>query len=432
MKQGCLWLVVVLLVCLFVGCDTQKAVPDTDNPIDAVLMQDGQCLYTIVRSADASESLVRAMIDFNKAINTKTGTTLPISTDSDAPADGAKEILIGDTNRPETAAVREQLPKNGYAVTIQNDQVVILGTDDYALMLGLHAFYDNVVRNQEQAGYLSMSADDIAIHPVDENILLSDVITMGGKVQTECEYRFAIELPNEELQTTYHVAQGAASDGTFGYFLQRNADDSGTVIAKYRMEDAALVATSSVLALGHGNGMAYDPKRDCLLVTDGIRQTNVLWFVDPDTLTVTETIKLPKTAQGIAVHPSTGDYVIHTRNDFWVLDGDFQVKTSCSRKNVESSYGTQSVWADERYIYFPMSGKKSKGKTDCILEVYDWDGNYVTRVTVPVAEEIEALFMANGRYYANFNRTGDSVDEVYELTKFSLASFVVKDRIDEQ
>ncbi len=423
MKVRYLWLVVVLLVGLFTGCDTKE-----QSVSDANIMQDGKGLYTIVRGQDASDAVINSVVELNKAIAQKTGVSLAVSTDRDEANDESCEILIGKTNRPESKAVLKTLSENSYAVAIRNNKVVIIGTDDHMLILGLHEFYNRVLKSEKQTGkgYILMSADSVFAGTVEESFSLSDMITLGGTIQTSCVNRFALTLPNDDQQKNYHIAQGAASDGVYGYFAQRNADDTGTVIAKYRMEDAQLVATSEVLALGHANGMAYDPERKCLLVVDGLNKTNALWMIDPETLTITEEIKLPKTAHGIAVHPKTGEYVIHTRYDFWVLDKDFALKSSYARKKVDSAYGTQSVWADESYIYFPMSGKKSKGKKDCILEVYDWDGHYVTRVTIPVAEEIEAMFMANNRYYASFNIIAGAQDEVYELFDFAFSYFKVK------
>ena len=43
-----------------------------------------------------------------------------------------------------------------------------------------------------------------------------------------------------------------------------------------------------------------------------------------------------------------------------------------------------------------------------------------------VAEEIEAMFMANNRYYASFNIWGLEADEVYELSGFTFSAFKVK------
>lgn len=430
MKKLCLLLVILVMIALCSGCDSPKdggKPVDDPKPIsDAQIMQDGKGLYTIVRGVDASDGVINSVVELNKAIAQKTGVSLAVSTDRDEADDENYEILIGKTNRPESETVLKTLPENSYAVTIRNHKVVIIGTDDHMLILGLYEFYNRVLQSEKQTGkgYILMSADSAFAGTADE-LSLNDMITLGGTVQASCARRFTIELPQEKQPATYHVAQGAASDGVYGYLAQRNSDDTGTVISKYRMEDAQLVATSEVLALGHANGMAYDPERKCLLVVDGLNKTNALWMVDPETLTITEEIQLPKTALGIAVHPETGEYVIHSWDQFWILDQDFAVKSSHDRKPA-TGYGTQSVWADESYIYFPVSGKKSQGKKDCILEVYDWDGHYVTRVMIPVAEEIEAMFMANNRYYASFNIWGLDPDEVYELSGFTFSGFKAK------
>lgn len=427
MKKLCLLLVILVMIALFSGCDSPKdggKPVDDPKPIsDAQIMQDGQGLYTLVRGKDASDTVINSVIELNKAIAKKTGVSLAVSTDRDEADEERCEILVGNTNRPESAAVLKTLPKNGYAVTIRNNKVVIIGTDDHALTLGLYEFYNRVLQSEEQSGtgYIVMRTDSIVTGTADA-LSLRDMVALGGTVKASCTQYFSIELPPESQPKVYHVAQGAASDGTYGYIAQRNTEETGTVISKYRMEDAELVATSEVLALGHANGMAYDPERKCLLVVDGVKSKNALWMVDPETLTITEKRSLPKAAIGIAVHPESGEYVIHSWDGFWILDKDFAVKSSHDRKP-PAGYSNQSVWADESYIYFNMSGKTDQGKEDCILEVYDWAGHYVTRVTIPVAKEIEAMFMANDRYYASFNIWGYDPDEVYELFGFTFSGF---------
>jgi hypothetical protein len=62
--------------------------------------------------------------------------------------------------------------------------------------------------------------------------------------------------------------------------------------------------------------------------------------------------------------------------------------------------------SDEDFIYFPMSGSK-----DNVLVVYDWNGNYVTTVTVPMSHESESMFWVNGKYYIAYNTNGEAVYE---------------------
>ena len=64
--------------------------------------------------------------------------------------------------------------------------------------------------------------------------------------------------------------------------------------------------------------------------------------------------------------------------------------------------------SDENYIYYPMSNKWTSQRPflDNILEVYDWDGNYITTVHIPLAMESESMFWAKGKYYVAYNNNG--------------------------
>ena len=64
--------------------------------------------------------------------------------------------------------------------------------------------------------------------------------------------------------------------------------------------------------------------------------------------------------------------------------------------------------SDEDYVYFPMSGKK-----DNVLVVYDWEGKYITTITVPVSHESESMFWVNDTYYIAYNINGEAA---YETT----------------
>ena len=46
------------------------------------------------------------------------------------------------------------------------------------------------------------------------------------------------------------------------------------------------------------------------------------------------------------------------------------------------------------------------GSSDNILQIFDWNGDEITTVTLPTQMESESAFWSDGVYYVNFNYDG--------------------------
>ena len=73
--------------------------------------------YKIIRSSTASQSIVSAAVELKKSLSEAVG-EIGIADDwarsaDDIPAEGL-EILVGDTNRKETAALKTELREDGF------------------------------------------------------------------------------------------------------------------------------------------------------------------------------------------------------------------------------------------------------------------------------------------------------------------------------
>ncbi|MBO5220633.1 MAG: right-handed parallel beta-helix repeat-containing protein [Clostridia bacterium] len=101
--------------------------------------------FVIMRSDTAGGEIVQSAVGLKKAIAEKTGVELELGTDwvkrGEEPPVGTKEILIGPTNRPESAA----LPYRDYEVAFVNGRVVINGGSAGAVQKALEWFVENCV-----------------------------------------------------------------------------------------------------------------------------------------------------------------------------------------------------------------------------------------------------------------------------------------------
>lgn len=101
--------------------------PETTEGI--VIAGEGDVLFTVVRPMDANEDEKKGAEAVAAVLGQFAGVTVRVSDDyllhGEEPE--ANEILIGATNRRETADVMAELPENGYAVTVRNGKTVICG-----------------------------------------------------------------------------------------------------------------------------------------------------------------------------------------------------------------------------------------------------------------------------------------------------------------
>lgn len=204
----------------------------------------------------------------------------------------------------------------------------------------------------------------------------------------------------------YNIAQGACSDGTYVYGVIKNAEDSGAVISKHLLADGSFVARSEVLKLGHGNDMTYDSKNNRLVVAHGQKEGMILTLVDAETLAFIEDINIEAGAGAISYNEQRDCYAISQGGKtLHFLDSNFELIKSMTRSD-SFGYTAQGMGSDNKYLYFPMSGRD-----DNILVVYDWEGNYITKVVVPVKMESESMFWVNGKYYIAYNSGGMPINE---------------------
>ena len=207
----------------------------------------------------------------------------------------------------------------------------------------------------------------------------------------------------------YTIAQGCCSDGTYIYGVIRKSDNSGVIIRKHKLSDGSYVATSKELPLFHGNDLTYDSKNGRIVCAPGQSQGGQLIFIDPNTLTVTGSVKLTTSAGAITYNRKYDRYAISRGGKtLEILNSNFEVIASYTRTD-KTGYTAQGMGSDDNYIYFPMS----KDDKQNVIVVYDWYGNYIRTIQSDVTREAESMFWVNGRYYFahNYYKEGMNVWE---------------------
>lgn len=203
---------VLLALCLLLCATACQDTPDdsTDEPapdeggeeedmntIDLIL--DGVPQYVIVRSDLCDKVLTNTAVMLNTALRTMGGLEkFGLTTDFAEVVE--KEILIGNTNRPESAEVASRLGDDLYRAEWVNGKFVIVGQDDAATAKGVRYFVREVL------GYTGA-----AVQPT-TRVSISDTLSYTGVVGSNIAPD--PRNPEDVLVYTYNVLDfGAVGDG---------------------------------------------------------------------------------------------------------------------------------------------------------------------------------------------------------------------------
>ena len=99
-----------------------------ETPAGEPLVLEGGTSWRVIRPEVCSETVLAAAASLDAHLFNRLEVHLTNKNDLAAPSE--KEILVGLTNRPESAQVYETLKSKEYAVCIVNRKIVVIGFDD--------------------------------------------------------------------------------------------------------------------------------------------------------------------------------------------------------------------------------------------------------------------------------------------------------------
>jgi hypothetical protein len=399
-----------LIGCCFVSisCSKEKNESSGGSSYDGTtlnLITGGKSSCNIVYPYGSSECYSDAHA-LSNAIKSLTGLTLPVIPDSKAASD--YEILVGKTSRPQSAGVLSSVGDDGFAVCITDRKVVITGTTDSFTALGLYYFETNILKNalNTGTGFLKMTSGDDHVDMTKQDMTMASMIKSG--------YSFTISTlltGSCPAEGDINISQGACSDGTYAYIINRTSDDAEAIVYKYKLDGFKLVGRTERFSAGHCNDMTFDNDNGRIVIAHGQTEGTILTMVDASSMTVIGNVNIPKGSGAITYNAGKKEYAVSQGGKtLWIADTDFNILRSFTRTD-NTGYTAQGMGSDDNYIYFPMSGTK-----DNILVVYDWNGNYVRTITVKNSMESESLFCVNGVYYINFYKSYHKGSELHRLS----------------
>ena len=249
--------------------------------------------------------------------------------------------------------------------------------------------------------------------------LFGITLYLNGFDDIDFESVESISFSSEIVLSNIHsgkgkTLQGGCTDGEYAYICSADTKNNKCVITKYNIETWEEVAKSKAVKVDHGNDIAYNKDKDCLVVCHNSPNRTLVSLVDKETLEVTETIEIPLEIYSITYNEIKNKYAvgISYTHDFAILDKNFNVVETIQGAKPESKT-KQGMDSDSKYIYFLLS-------TPNAISVYDWKGNHygVFKLNDEAKKfEGEHIFLHNDDLYIGYNSDkGKIYKSTFEVT----------------
>lgn len=169
---------VLLLSPLLAFCSrdpTRDTEPEGARAFDASINFSG---YAVVRGERAGKSAIAAAVRLRNALESATGINIKINDDWIRPGDNtdysqAYEILVGQTNRPESAEASALLEKPGYIIKIIGNKIVIAASSDALLDTAVDFFINTYLSKASPDGVIELYGEyvmtDFEFLPIVQN-----------------------------------------------------------------------------------------------------------------------------------------------------------------------------------------------------------------------------------------------------------------------
>ncbi len=336
-----------------------------------------------------------------KAINNVTGCKLVIDTDATAASD--YEIILGPTSaRAEVAREKSLLSTYGYRIVRNNQKIIITASDNNHMAIALQRFETVFLKD---AAHSSTGTLVVPERHTQVAEFSQSQATLRGIVNHGVDYSLSrtkcVNVPSKTVDgVTIKVGQGACTDGTYVYFVNRNSGDTKAIVYKYKMSNWTKAGETSTFNGGHCNDLVYDwvNKRVLCLKggTDGtLKEATVA--INPSTMATSTGPNIPNGATAIDFN-RTKNMFVHRYGSALTTRSETLAKVGSGKRTDGNSMTSQGMGSDEEYFYFPMSPKN--GESYNAILVYDWETvKFKRELRVSGSTESEGMFEWNGVYY---------------------------------
>ena len=321
------------------------------------------------------------------------------------------EILVGDTNRAESAQV--ECEAGSYTVRVVNRKVVIKGADEFYTWCAVEYFIENCISEESDTAVLKIGKG-YAHTGSGVKKTFGKMLSLGMPIASKLKKTRVMTIAKED---GYTCIQGGATDGKWLYFLLNDGKSDDTAksrLIKVNPDTMKVEQTLSDILCAHANDMTYNSKTGKLMISHCNVDATKYTVIDPETMTVVGVKSASVGFFGIAYVPERNDYVIAKSGtyDLCVLNASLRVTRELTGQN--TGWTKQGIDADNDRIYYMQSPSSSSHKENRIL-TYDWEGNLTNTFTIDSVAEGEHLMWLDNCFYAGFNNNQSGTIEIYRL-----------------
>lgn len=256
MKKLVVLLILFLTLMLsLASCQSPEPTPDGESVSDSEtdgeeiaepleIVKDGATRYTIVRPDEADDKTVEAAIRLMNAISEKYGIAINLASDFDLPGQERSEyeILIGHTNREESAETLEGLKYGDSVIAVKGTRVIITGGGGKSTSDAVDAF--------------------IANHLTDTELVLNGALN----VRANTEYAFEDITVDVKSIKDFTVVYSMGLDGMADAFMGIIGNACGVKLEKVRnVSDAE----GAYIKINKADSKAYAYDDFAITVKDG-------------------------------------------------------------------------------------------------------------------------------------------------------------------
>lgn len=196
--------------------------------------------------------------------------------------------------------------------------------------------------------------------------------------------------------------QGLAYTGKRYYILYGNY--AGQRIVTYSSSGKRVKATKFAFAIGHPNGITWDPKTGLCYIFKGHQKKIYTWNPSTNEFGKSAT---PYNSSGGAYDKTTGQIYASSKPGMFVFsgDGEFRYQSSFGRCNHGITHSAQDCGAYGGFMFHGVSG--SNYRTTNFLDVYRTeDGAYLGSIKVALGEVESAVVGSDGYVRLLINHSG--------------------------
>lgn len=419
--------ILLAVVMIFCSCDGSKVdnvdVNDTsdtakeENVIE--LIAGGEAKYGLVRAVSMNDEAVKACGALYNEITKITGVSLQFVSDDSALDDGIKEILIGNTDRKESAEVAETLEIGEYAITVVGDKIVIVSNEDETLATAINAFMNQCLNRASKGKWVV--DEDLSIKDTDSIMaqkIANRYIPKGTKLvaKTTLLNDFSLQhmISTGVKGNGYVSVQGGciAKGYLFTFLIMTNTHDRAWVV-KTNMKNpddwtvkelGTDTPAGEINRFGHCCDAVYLPDRDLILVASGWPHSIL---IDPDTLEEVGYIGTERAYGGVAydkilkqVYFSYLTDSTDTTPELYCYDSEAD-KIKVMEYEYSIGYKGQGITCDGMYLYILECKMNNKGNN---LRVYDINtGELEHIIDLGIEYETENIDYYDGAFYVSCN-----------------------------